>query len=242
MDRRRRTTDRWRASRRRSFAAWISAATPISPGAALEFFLKRYNDQGFLTTGYTLVGTGEHLWTLAEFYARQGDRRVVEKGGADVGPSVQVDRRPAGEDQAARHPRPARARVWPRSAGRDAPIGIVSPIVCSTTFSTAADCRTAAQALAEIGHPDAPALLADAKSYREDLQRAYRWMQGPLPRRRAGQRHVGAELLRHARLFRQRRGIRARREDSNRTWCYSIEIGMHQLAANRLRRSALATR
>jgi len=40
----------------------------------LEFFLKRYNDQGFLTTGYTLVGTGENLWTIAEYQARCGNR------------------------------------------------------------------------------------------------------------------------------------------------------------------------
>ena len=38
-----------------------------------------------------------------------------------------------------------------------------------------------AQALAAIGHPDAPALLADAKQYREDLLRAYRWTQARCP-------------------------------------------------------------
>ena len=51
-------------------------------------------------------------------------------------------------------------------------------------FNDTQYCRgleTAAQALAQIGHPDAPALLADAKSYREDLMRAYRWMQSRSP-------------------------------------------------------------
>ena len=45
----------------------------------LEFFLKRYNDQGFLTTGYTLVGTGENLWTIAEHQARRGDQEWFKK-------------------------------------------------------------------------------------------------------------------------------------------------------------------
>ena len=85
----------------------------------LEFFLKRYNEQGFLTTGYTLVGTGEHLVDARRILRPPGRSGVAEKGGADAGPRVQVDRRAAGENQAARHPRPARARVWTGSAGRD---------------------------------------------------------------------------------------------------------------------------
>ncbi|MBN2291087.1 MAG: NPCBM/NEW2 domain-containing protein, partial [Pirellulales bacterium] len=32
----------------------------------LEFLIHRFNKNGYLTTGYTIVGTGEHLWTLAE--------------------------------------------------------------------------------------------------------------------------------------------------------------------------------
>ncbi len=35
---------------------------------SLEFFINKYNDAGYLTTGYTLMGTGWHLWTLAEHY------------------------------------------------------------------------------------------------------------------------------------------------------------------------------
>lgn len=31
-----------------------------------EFFLEKYNKAGFLTTGYTLMGMGWHLWTLGE--------------------------------------------------------------------------------------------------------------------------------------------------------------------------------
>ena len=33
-----------------------------------DFFIHRYSPEGFLTTGYTLMGTGWHLWTLAEHY------------------------------------------------------------------------------------------------------------------------------------------------------------------------------
>ncbi len=35
---------------------------------SLDFFVRRYNTNGFLTTGYTTFGTAWHLWTLAEHY------------------------------------------------------------------------------------------------------------------------------------------------------------------------------
>ena len=41
---------------------------------SLEFFLNRCSEEGFITTGYTLVGTGEVLWTLGEHYDRTRDR------------------------------------------------------------------------------------------------------------------------------------------------------------------------
>ena len=40
---------------------------------SLDYFIARYNKAGYLTTGYTMVGTGEHLWTLAEHYQRVPD-------------------------------------------------------------------------------------------------------------------------------------------------------------------------
>ncbi len=39
----------------------------------LDFFVARYNEAGFLTTGYTIMGSGWHLWTLAEFVDRSQD-------------------------------------------------------------------------------------------------------------------------------------------------------------------------
>jgi hypothetical protein len=41
----------------------------------LEFFIARYNDAGFLTTGYTMMGTGWHLWMLGEHYQLTKDKQ-----------------------------------------------------------------------------------------------------------------------------------------------------------------------
>ncbi|MCX8066023.1 MAG: NPCBM/NEW2 domain-containing protein [Candidatus Hydrogenedentes bacterium] len=46
---------------------------------SLEFFISKYNDAGYLTTGYTLMGTGWHLWTLAEHYRLTKDKEWLEK-------------------------------------------------------------------------------------------------------------------------------------------------------------------
>ena len=40
---------------------------------SLDYFRTLYSPQGFLTTSYTLCGTGEHLWTLAEHQFRYHD-------------------------------------------------------------------------------------------------------------------------------------------------------------------------
>ena len=40
---------------------------------SLDFFISSYNADGLLAKGYTLMGTGQHLWTLAEHYALTRD-------------------------------------------------------------------------------------------------------------------------------------------------------------------------
>ncbi len=51
---------------------------------SLEFFINKYNDAGYLTTGYTLMGTGWHLWTLAEHYRLTRDKDWLTKYGDEL--------------------------------------------------------------------------------------------------------------------------------------------------------------
>ena len=87
--------------------------------------------------------------------------------------------------------------------------------------------------LAEIGHPDAPALLAEAKQYREDLLRAYRWTQARCP---VVPLQNGTWVPNHPALLDVFGNVEEMLpvEDIVRTWCYSVELGSHHLAANRL--------
>ncbi|MDR3690004.1 MAG: NPCBM/NEW2 domain-containing protein, partial [Fimbriimonas sp.] len=49
---------------------------------SLDYFIHLYNPAGYLTTGYTVVGTGWHLWTLGEAFALFRDETWL-KGHAD---------------------------------------------------------------------------------------------------------------------------------------------------------------
>ena len=50
----------------------------------LDFFIHRYNTNGFLTTGYTTFGTAWHLWTLGEHYQLYRDANWLRGVAPDV--------------------------------------------------------------------------------------------------------------------------------------------------------------
>ena len=67
----------------------------------LDFFIHRYNTNGFLTTGYTTFGTAWHLWTLGEHYQLYRDHQLAAPGSARGRARGRVDRPPDREDKAA---------------------------------------------------------------------------------------------------------------------------------------------
>ncbi len=199
---------------------------------ALEFFLKRYNSQGFLTTGYTMVGTGEHLWTLAEHYARTGDRQWLHQAAPQLaGACTWIARQRA------------KTKGYDARGDKVPEYGLMPPGVSADweryayrVFNDAQYCHgleAVAQALAQIGHPDAPALLAEAKAYREDLLRAYRWTRARCPVVELGN---GVWVPNDPSVLDIFGNVEEMlpAEDASRSWAYSVEIGAHHLAANRL--------
>ena len=185
-----------------------------------------------MTTNYTLVGTGEHLWNMAEHYQRTGDRQWLERVAPTMAKACQWIVR-----QRAKTKRlDARGEKVPE-------YGLMPPGVSADWgrfayrfFNDAQHCHgleSAAAALAEIGHPDAPALLADAKQYRADLLRAFRWTQSRSP---VVPLADGTWTPNHPSLLECFGNIDEfyLGEDGNRVWAYSVELGGHHLAANRL--------
>jgi hypothetical protein len=199
----------------------------------LEFFIKRYNRQGFLTTGYTLVGTGENLWTIAEHQARCGDMEWFKKMAPKVVRACKwiVAQR-------------AKTKRLDADGNKSPEYGLMPPGVTADWdryayrfYNDAQYCHgleAAARKLATIGHPDAPALLAEAAQYREDLLRAYQWTQARCP---VVALSNGTWVPNHPAMldvFGNVEEMISSNEDANRSWCYSVEIGSHHMAANRL--------
>ncbi|MHB8521652.1 MAG: NPCBM/NEW2 domain-containing protein [Limisphaerales bacterium] len=194
---------------------------------SLDFFVHRYNTNGFLTTGYTTFGTAWHLWTLGEHYQLTRDTAWLRQ----IAPEL------------------ARAGRWivrqtektkQRAAGasRSPEFGLMPPGVLADWNAFAyhfamnayyfAALRELGAALGDIGHPDAAFFMRHAAELRANTLRAYAWTQARSPALalRNGtwipaypsQVHSPGKL-----------GDFFPGQDAGRSWCYDVEIGAHQL-------------
>jgi hypothetical protein len=207
----------------------------------LEFYLKEANPAGFITilvhnkvanisSGYTLVGTGEILWTLGEHYQRTRDQAWLRKVAPDVVRICQwlIRQREKTKRLDARGEKvpeyglmpPGVSADWNRFAYR--------------FFNEAQYYRgleMAGRALAEVGDPAAAAILQDAKTYREDIARAYHAMQAKtpvVPLRNGTWVPADPSLLGcYGNVEDFLPG-----EDENRTYVYSVDVGAHHLVVD----------
>jgi len=193
---------------------------------SLGYFIDKYDPAGFLTTGYTLMGTGWHLWTLGEHYrlARDADwLKGVAPKVADVCHWINKQREKTQR---------------PDSRGRRLPeAGLMPPGVMADwgVFAfymylngvSCAGLRDAGRALADVGTPGADAFLKDAEAFREDILRAYRATQAITPV--FGLRNGTFVTPYPTQLLPGPSGMFFPGEDGNRSWCYDVEIGSHHL-------------
>jgi hypothetical protein len=194
---------------------------------ALDFFIKRYNAQGYLTTGYTIMGTGWHLWTLARHFALTDDRAWFTKVAPEVGRVCQwitqqltkTKRDGADLEQTPEYGLmpPGVAADWNRFGYR-----------FSVQAHFYAGLHDAAEALASIHYQGASKLLESAAAFRNDILRAYRWNQAKIP---AWPMPDGDWIPAYGSMLRcfgfTEDGFPG--EDGNRSWAYDVEIGSHHL-------------
>jgi hypothetical protein len=197
---------------------------------SLEFFLQKCSPAGFITTGYTLVGTGEILWTLGEHYEWTRDRDWMRRVAPDV---VRMCHWIARQREKTKR-LDAHGQKVPE-------YGLMPPGVTADWnrfayrfFNDAQYCaglELAARALADIGDPTATTIRIEARRYREDILRAYHWTQARMPvvRLEDGTWVPDAPALLDC-FGRVEDFLPA--EDGNRTWCYNIEAGAHHLVAD----------
>ncbi|MHC1769265.1 MAG: NPCBM/NEW2 domain-containing protein [Verrucomicrobiia bacterium] len=194
---------------------------------ALDFFVHRYNKAGFLTTGYTVFGTGWHLWTLGEHYQLNHDTKWLRQVAPEV---IRVG------DWITRQLE--KTKQLDARGQRRPEYGLMPPGVLADWNSFAyhycmsayyyAGLRKVGAALESIQNPKGAEFLRTAAELRTSLLRAYTWTrsQTPVLPLRDGtwvaaypsQVHSPGKL-----------GDFFPGQDAGRSWCYDVELGAHQL-------------
>jgi hypothetical protein len=207
----------------------------------LDFYLSKANPAGFITIlvrnvvsgiscGYTLVGTGEVLWTLGEHYERTRDNEWMRNVAPDVVRICKWIMRQREKTQLL----DARGEKTPE-------YGLMPPGVSADwnrfAYRFFNDAQyyygllKAGEALAAIGDPAAREILENAKEYRENIMRSYHWLQARMP---VVPLRNGTWVPADPSLLGCYGNVEdfLPGEDVNRTYVYSVEIGGHHLAVN----------
>jgi hypothetical protein len=192
----------------------------------LDYFIGLYNPSGFLTTGYTVVGTGWHLWSLGEAYELHPDPAWLKGHSDDV---ARVCRWVVAQ----------RHKTMKLIDGEKPPqYGLFTPGVIADWnafqyyfYSNGTYCaglEAAGRALKAIGHPEADGFIKEAKAYRKDIAAAYHRTQELTPAvplqdgtwvpGQPSQVHCPGPLSGYY-----------PGDDASRSWCYDVEIGAHNL-------------
>ena len=194
---------------------------------SLDFFIHRYNTNGFLTTGYTTFGTAWHLWTLGEHYQLSHDTNWLRQAAPEIARVGKWIVRQTEKTKA----RPLTSAAPPES-------GLMPPGVLADWNSFAchfamnayyyAALRELGETLGDIGHPDAALFKQRAAELRASTLRAYAWTQARSPALALGDGtwipHYPSQVHSPGKLADFFPG-----QDAGRSWCYDVELGAHQL-------------
>lgn len=146
----------------------------------LEYFIKRYNKQGFLTTGYTVMGTGWHLWTLGEYYQLTKDREWLKTNADEIARVcrwVMAQREKTKRIDAFGKKVPEWGLMPP---GVTCDWEVFSFYMALNSFYYAG-LNAAGRALDEIGYPGAKDMIASAAELKRCTLRAFHWTQSLAP-------------------------------------------------------------
>ncbi len=193
----------------------------------LDYFIERYNEEGYLTTGYTVMGTGWHLWTLGEFYELTRDEEWLRRNA----PEIERVCRWVMEQREKTKKLDDRGEKLPE-------YGLMPPGAMADweTFSYYfymngyyhAGLQAAGAALRDIDWPGAQEILDNAAEYREEILRAFRWVQQQAPVFALRDGTWVPEYPTHAYSPAPIENLYVN-EDFGRSWCYDVELGSHHL-------------
>jgi hypothetical protein len=192
-----------------------------------DFFIKRYDPAGFLTTGYTLIGTGWQLQTLGQHYGLAHDTDWLKQNASEIARVcdwIVKQRKKTMKLDAYGRKVPEYGLIPP---GVQADWSNFLPYFCLSGYYYAG-LHEAATALAEIGYPGADKLLVEAGEFRKDIVDAYHRAQARTPvvplQDGTWVKAYPSEAYHAGPL-----GDFFPGEDGNRSWAYDVELGAHQM-------------
>lgn len=194
---------------------------------SLNFFIHRYNPQGYLTTGYTVMGTGWHLWMLGEHYGLTQDSQWMKGIAPEVARicnwiTLQRDKTKRLDSRGRKVP-----EYGLMPPGVQADWNVYSYYFCLNGYFYAG-LENASQALAAVNYPNADSLLHNASDFKSDILNAYSWAQAKMPVYPLKDGTSVKAYPSQVYVWGKTNDFFPA-EDFNRSWCYDIELGAHQL-------------
>lgn len=192
---------------------------------SLDYFISLYNPEGFLTTGYTPMGTGWHLKTLGEYYGLTKNRKWMKS----IAPKV------ASICQWIARQREKTKRLDVNGA-KLPEYGLMPPGVMADWEPFAyyyclngyyyAGLHGAASALADIDYKDADKMLKSADDMKPDIEHAYEWTRSASP---VIPLHNGTWVPAYASQVYALGPTANFYPGEGWAWCYDVELGGHHL-------------
>jgi hypothetical protein len=194
---------------------------------AHEFFIKRYNKEGFITPTYTIMGTGWHLWCLGEYYELTHDKKWVKKNADEIARVCKWiinTREKTMRTDAFGNKVPEWGLLPP---GTMADWEVFNFYYCMNGYYYAG-LNAAGRMLKDIGYPNAQAFIDNACEFRENIVRAFHWTQSQSPVYPLQDGTWVPAYPTHVYCPGPIDNF-YKGEDGGRSWCYDVEVGSHHL-------------
>lgn len=194
---------------------------------SFDYFISLYNEEGYIRPLYTLMGTGWHLWILGEFFELYNDTEWMKKNASEVARVCDwiMRQRNITKKLDAKGEKLPEYGLNPPGAMAD--WEVFSYYFCSNGYFHAG-LNSAAKALQSIGYKGADEIAADAKDYRNQIERAFKYVQSKAP---VFKLRDGAWIPPHPTQLYCPALVEDfyPGEDFGRSWCYYVELGAHHL-------------
>jgi hypothetical protein len=196
---------------------------------AHNYFIKRYNKEGFITPTYTVMGTGWHLWCLGEYYELMQDKAWLKANADEIARVCQWLMNACEKTKrvdAFGHKVPEWGLLPP---GTMADWEVYNFYFCMNGYYYAG-LNAAGHALADIGYPGAEKMMTAAAELRENIIRAFHWTQSQAPVYPLQDGTWVPAYPTHVYCPGPIDNF-YKGEDFGRSWAYDVEIGSHHLIA-----------